>query len=198
MEKLILARHGESTYSARGLVNGDPAAGVGLTPRGEEEARTLGRSLADEQLDLCVVTALSRTRLTAELALAGRAVPIEEVPGLSDPCAGDFEGRHLDDYRVWAWSSGSREDAPGGGESRLAAVSRYAEAYHALLERPEPTILAVLHALPIAYALLALDGVPPAPRVDLKVEHARPHPLTADELRRALGILDAWRREPTW
>jgi broad specificity phosphatase PhoE len=198
VEKLILVRHGESTYSACGLVNGDPAAGVGLTPRGQEEARALGRSLAGEPLDLCVVTALPRTRLTAELALAGRAVPVEEVPELSDPRAGSFEGRHLDDYRVWAWSSGSGEDAPGGGESRLAAVDRYAGAYRALLERPESAILAVLHALPIAYVLLALDGVPPAPRVDLKVEHARPHPVDAAELGRALGVLDAWRWEPTW
>jgi probable phosphoglycerate mutase len=179
-------------------VNGDPAAGVGLTPRGEEEARTLGRALADEPLDLCVVTSLPRTRSTADLALAGRTVPVEVVPELSDPLAGSFEGRHLDNYRAWAWTTGSREDPPGGGESRLAAVNRYAAAYRSLLDRRERTILAVVHALPIAYVLLGLDGVPPAPRMDLRIEHARPYPLTADELRRALDVLDTWCREPTW
>jgi broad specificity phosphatase PhoE len=198
MERLILARHGESTYSARGLVNGDPALDVGLTIRGEEEARALGRALAGEPLEVCVVTALPRTRATAELALAGRDVPIEVVPELSDPQAGRFEGGGLAEYRTWAWSHGSRDEPPGGGESRRTIVARYADAYHALVERPEPTILAVLHALPIAYVLLALDGVPPPPRVDVRVEHARPHPLTAAELRRALGVLDAWCEEPTW
>lgn len=198
MERLILARHGESAYSALGLVNGDPAAGVGLTPRGEEEACALGRELAAEPLDLCVVTALPRTRATAERALAGRSVEIVEMPDLGDPRAGAFEGQPLDEYRRWAWSSGSAEEAPGGGESRWAAVGRYARAYHGLLERSERTILAVIHALPIAYLLLARTGVPPEPRVDLQVAHARPYPFTVDELQSALAVLDAWVAEPTW
>jgi 2,3-bisphosphoglycerate-dependent phosphoglycerate mutase len=198
MERLILARHGESTYSARGLVNGDPAAAVGLTARGEEEARALGRALADEPLELCVVTALPRTRATAEAALGSRAVPIEEVSGLGDPRAGSFEGLGLEAYRAWAWSSGSRAEAPGGGESRLDVIGRYVLAYRRLLERSEGTILAVVHALPIAYVLLALDGAPPAPRVDLRIEHAQPFPVTDEGLRRALDVLEAWHAEPTW
>jgi len=198
VETLILARHGESAYSARGLVNGDPAGAVGLTPRGEDEARALGRALADERIDLCLVTPLPRTRATAELALAGRDVPVEEVPELADPVAGSFEGKHLDEYRAWAWSTGSGEDAPGGGESRLAVVARYATAYRALLDRPERTVLAVVHALPIAYVLRALDGAAPAARMDVKVVHAHPYRLGADELRRALAVLDAWVEAPTW
>ena len=42
MQLLILARHGESEYSARGLLNGDPTVGVALTETGEAQARTLG------------------------------------------------------------------------------------------------------------------------------------------------------------
>lgn len=198
MELLIAARHGESEYSARGLVNGDPAAGVGLTARGEGEARALGRALADEPLELCVATPLPRTQATAELALAGRDVPVEVERRLADPRAGRFEGLHLDEYRVWAWAAGSREPAPGGGESRLAVVDRYAEGWRSLLERPEATILAVAHALPIAYLLLALEGTPPRARVGLRVEHARPYRFGAGELAAALAVLDAWRAEPTW
>ena len=198
MEELILARHGESTYSARGLVNGDPAVAVGLTRCGKEQARGLGRALAGEPLDLCVVTAFPRTRLTAELALAGHDVPIDEAPELGDPRAGRFEGLPLDDYRAWAWVSGSDEEASGGGESRLAIVRRYVGAYGSLLERRERTILAVVHALPIAYLLQALDGLAPAPSVAIRVEHARPYRLGAEELRRALSVLDAWLEAPTW
>jgi broad specificity phosphatase PhoE len=198
VETLILARHGESAYSAEGLVNGDPAVAVGLTPRGEEQARALGLALLDDPLDLCVVTPLLRTRATAELALEGRDVPIEEAVELADPRAGSFEGKHLDEYRAWAWSAGSREDAPGGGESRVAAIGRYARAYRALLGRSELTILAVVHALPIAYLLRALDGNDPAARMDFKVEHADPYRLGADDLRRALAVLDAWVEAPAW
>lgn len=198
MKRLILARHGESAYSLRGLLNGDPNVAVGLTPRGEEEARELGRRLRGEPLDLAVHSGFPRTRATLELALAGRELPVLEEPRLADPRAGDFEGKTLDEYRGWAWTAGSRDDAPGGGENRLSIVQRYAGAYRDLLERPEGTILAVIHALPIAYLLLARDGEPPRPRVDLKVEHARPYPFAADELDRALDVLDAWCESPTW
>jgi broad specificity phosphatase PhoE len=198
MERLILARHGESEYSLRGLLNGDPDAGVGLTELGEEEARGLGRELVGEPLDLAVHTGFPRTRATLELALAGRDVPIVEERRLADPRAGSFEGLSLDEYRAWAWNESSRAEAPGGGESRLAIVSRYAAAYRTLLERPERTILAVLHALPIAYLLLARDGEPPRPRVDLRVEHARPYPFAKEELERSLSVLEGWCAAPTW
>src|SRR5438874_13737614 len=139
MERLILARHGESEYSLRGLLNGEPTAGVGLTDRGRKEARRLGLALAAEPLELAVHTGFPRTRATLELALAGREVPVLEEPRLADPRAGSFEGLTLDEYRAWAWNAGSRVEAPGGGESRLSVVRRYAEAYRALLERPERT-----------------------------------------------------------
>jgi broad specificity phosphatase PhoE len=198
MERLILARHGESEYSLRGRLNGDPAASVGLTERGAEEARLLGVELAGEPLDLAVHTGFLRTRATLGLVLAGREVTVLEEPRLGDPRAGDFEGLTLDEYRAWAWNAGSGAEAPGGGESRLAVVQRYAAAYRELLERPVDTILAVTHALPIAYLLLAREGAPPRPRVDLHVEHARPYRFTVDEAKTAVGVLEAWCSSPTW
>jgi broad specificity phosphatase PhoE len=198
MQTLILARHGESAYSARGLVNGDPDVDVGLTEAGEEQARALGRALRATPLDLCVTSGLARTQRTAELALAGRHVPLERRTDLNDPRAGRFEGGTLEDYRGWAWSTGSGEPAPGGGESRLAVVSRCARAYRALLERPEQTVLAVLHALPIAYLLGALDGAPPAARMDRPVEYARALPVEAAALDDAVAVLEAWCASPTW
>lgn len=198
MERLILVRHGESEYSAHGLVNGDASIEVGLTPLGVEQARRLGEQLRNERIDLCVISALVRTRATAELALADRAVPTEAWPELNDPAAGSFEGEHLDEYRKWAWTRPSQEDAPGGGESRLAVVRRYVRAYRRLLSRPEPAILAVLHALPIAYVLRALDGLAPAARMDHPIEHAHPYRFDAHEIERALLVLEGWVAAPTW
>jgi broad specificity phosphatase PhoE len=198
VERLILARHGESDYSARGLVNCDASVRVRLTEVGEEQARALGRELAADPLDLCVTSTLERTRATAELALLGRDVPVDSCDGLNDPRAGRFEGLPLDEYRTWAWAAGSRAAAPGGGESRLEAVSRYRRAYAALLERPEATVLAVAHALPIAYILSALEGRPPAPRMDRTVAYAHPYRLAASDLRRALSVLEAWCAAPSW
>ena len=97
---------------------------------------------------------------------------------MNDPRAGAFEGGRLDEYRDWAWAAGSSEPVPGGGESRLEVVTRCAAAYRALLDRPEASILAVVHALPIAYLLAALEGEPPAARMDRPVEYAVAHPST--------------------
>ncbi|MHB8470498.1 MAG: histidine phosphatase family protein, partial [Gaiellaceae bacterium] len=181
-----------------GLLNGDAGADVDLTEAGVEQARALGRALAAEALELCVVTELVRTRRTAAEALAGRAVPLEVWPELNDPRAGSFEGLHLDAYRAWAWSASSSEDAPGGGESRAAAVARYASAYRALLARREDAILAVVHALPIAYVLAALAGEAPAARMDRPVPYAEPFVLDAAALAASVDVLEAWCAAPTW
>ena len=198
MRELILARHGESDYSARGLLNGDPSVAVGLTGAGEAQARALAAALGRTRIDLCVTTELPRTRRTAELALAGRDVPVEVWSDLNDPRAGSFEGLHLDDYRGWAWSAGSAEAAPGGGESRLDIVCRYVRAYGALLERSESTILAVLHALPIAYLLGALDGVAPAARMNRPVEYAHAYRVAGEALRDAVVVMQEWCAAPSW
>lgn len=198
MQTLILARHGESEYSARGLLNGDPSVAVGLTEAGEAQARELGAALRETRIDLCVTTEFGRTRRTAELVLAGREVPLEIWPELNDPHAGSYEGLPIDDYLVWAGAAGSAEPVPGGGQSRQAVVTRCARAYRALLERPEPTILVVLHALPLAYLLGALDGTAPAPRMHRPVGYADAHSVDAGALGDAVELLEAWCAAPGW
>jgi broad specificity phosphatase PhoE len=193
VELAILARHGESVFSARGLVNGDVAVACPLTPTGEEEARRLGEALAGESIDLCVTSEFERTRQTADLALAGRDVPRLVVPGLNDPRYGGFEGGPLADYRAWAHSHGSG-DAPPGGESRSELVERYARGFRTVLERPEEKVLVVAHSLPIAYVLAG--GVPG--RVVPLVEHATAYRLPAVEVQAAVERLEAWSAAPTW
>lgn len=198
IERAILARHGESEFSARGLVNGDVETACPLTERGVEQARHLGAELAREPIDVCLTTAFERTRRTAELALAGREVPFMVVPELNDPRYGAYEGGSLEEYRTWAHANSSATEPPGGGECRQAIARRYVDGFRTLLERPERTILVVAHALPIAYVLMALEGRDPAARIDVVVEHAHPYRLSASELRTAVERIDAWCAAPTW
>jgi broad specificity phosphatase PhoE len=194
---VILARHGESVFSAELRMNGDIRLACPLTPRGEEEARALGAALAGDEVALCVTSEFERTRQTADLALAGRDVPRLVLPELNDPRYGAFEGRTIDEYRAWADGVSSGDDAPGGGESRQAIVSRYVRGFRSILERDEPAILVVAHSLPIAYLLAARDGNPPGRRVPL-VEHAHPYRFDAETLERSLGVLEAWLAAPAW
>jgi probable phosphoglycerate mutase len=197
VESVILARHGESEYSVRAALNGDPAVACGLTEAGEEQARALGEELAGTDIDLCITSAFERVRRTADLALAGRDVPRIVVAELGDPDYGPFEGASLEEYRGWATSAPSSAAPDGGGESRLAIVGRYVRAFRSVLGRPESAVLVVAHSLPLAYILGALAGDVPAARVPL-VEYARAYRLTADELGGAVSLLEEWCASPTW
>jgi probable phosphoglycerate mutase len=197
MQTAILARHGESDMNVRDALSSDAGTAVGLSATGEEQARRLGEELAGEPIDLCVTSALARTRRTAELALAGRDVPIEAWPELNDPRYGAFEGGPFQAYREWAWAHGSTDEPPGGGEGRQAIVARYASALRQLLARDELTILVVIHSLPIAYVLGAVDGADPTRRMGM-IDYAWPFRVDADALERAVDRLEEWCAAPSW
>ena len=197
VETLILARHGESELSLRGLTNGDPTRACGLTDAGREQALRLGELLAAEPLDLCVTTAFARTEETAELALARRNVPRLVVPELNDIRFGEYEALSFADYLAWARSAAPTEEPPGGGESRARVVDRYVRGFRTVLARPERLILAVLHGLPIRCVLNALAGRPPQPVLD-QVSSAEAVRVSAAELEEALAALAEWTAAPVW
>lgn len=197
MQYAILARHAESDLSLADLTNGDPHVAVGLTPTGREQARRLGELLAHDALDFCVVSEFQRVGETAELALAGRDVPMLVLPDLNDIRFGEFEGRALADYRAWARANGPAQPAPGGGDSRADTVKRYARAYRTILQRPERQILVVAHGLPIRYVLDAAAGRDPAPAVE-PVPYAEPLRITSEELAAAAERLERWAEQPAW
>ena len=122
MESVILARHGESVFSARQLVNGDVGVSGPLTERGEEEARALGRAIADDSIDLCVTSEFERTRQTADLALEGRHVPRLVVPDLNDPRYGRFEGGALDAEDVAWFRAACGLRVPAAGNNLLTLL----------------------------------------------------------------------------
>jgi broad specificity phosphatase PhoE len=197
MDEVILARHGESELSVAGTVNGDPAVACALTETGVEQARRLAERLADVEIDLCLTSEFERVRQTADLALAGRDVPRLVLPELNDVRFGSFEGGTLADYREWAAANEPTVEAPGGGESRVATVLRYALGYRKILARPEQTILVVAHGLPIRYVLNALDRISPMPLVE-QVAYAEPYRLSSSELEAAVSLLETWAERPLW
>ena len=197
MESAILVRHGESVFSARGLATGRVDVRCPLSERGVEQARALADELAGEEIGLCATSELERARQTADIALAGRAVPRIVLPELNDPLYGAYESGPLDAYLAWAVANDSAAVPPGDGEPRQAIVARYAAGFRTILERPERVILVVTHSLPIAYVLMARSGRDPAPRVPL-VEYAKTHAVSAAEVERAVARLEAWCAAPTW
>lgn len=184
MRLFVLARHGQSELNVTQRVNGDPSVRVALTSLGKTEAVRLGAELTAVALDLCVHTRFGRTRQTAEIALAGRNVPLEVEPLLDDIYVGDLEGKTIDDYRAWKRAH-TRADTFPGGESLDDAARRYARAYERLLARPEQQILVVSHEIPIRYAVNAASGSDELDRPVHDVANCVPYLFDEEGLERA-------------
>jgi broad specificity phosphatase PhoE len=197
MERALLVRHGESVLGARGLATAKADVRCPLSERGAAQAHALAEEISGEDIDLCVTSELERTRQTADIALAQRSVPRIVLAELNDPMYGSYEGGPLDAYLEWAHAHDSAAEPPGGGERRQAIVARYAAGFRRILDRPERGILVVAHSLPIAYVLMALAGLDPAPRVPL-VEYAKIHAVSDGELTGAITRLEAWCAAPSW
>jgi broad specificity phosphatase PhoE len=151
MERLILARHAESVFNVRGVLNGDPSIPGGLTEEGRAQARRLGERLANERIDLCVTTEFERTRETADVALAGRDVPRVIVAELNDPPAGDLELRPYAELARWREVNGPDVPIPGLERTGRDYFETVVRAFRLLVERPERTILAILHGYVVTW-----------------------------------------------
>ena len=185
MRLIVLARHGRSLSNVDGVVNGDPTLDRGLSPEGTAQALALARQLAAVEIDAVVVSRFPRARTTAELAVQGRPVALAVDPDLDDIRIGELEGRTLDDYR--AWKHAHRRDEPfPGGESLDDAARRYADAFERLEGRPERTILAVCHEIPIRYAVNAAAGSDELDAPLHDVENATPYLFDEAVLLRAI------------
>jgi probable phosphoglycerate mutase len=194
VKTLILTRHGHAASNVADTVSGVPP-GEGLSKLGGQEGLGLRERLAGERIDLGVASELRRTQETLALALDGRDVPYVVLPTLNEIDFGSYEGGPLLAYREWAWSTPADVEGPGGAESRTSVATRVAGALRWLVERPEETILAVAHALPVRYVLDGAEGRPPPARIGT-IGHGEPHWISREEAERAAATLRAWLDEP--
>jgi len=129
--RLVLARHGETEWSASGKHTG--TTDVPLTDKGREQARRLGERLGGREFALVLTSPLSRAMDTCEIAGLGDRAQIE--PDLHEPDYGDYEGLTTDQIREQrpAWSVW-RDGSPGGeipdqaGERADRVIARALEA----------------------------------------------------------------------
>ena len=188
---LYVVRHAETVLGARGVVNGDPTVPNGLTERGTQQARDLAGRLADHPFEACVTTDFPRTKESAAVILEGRNVERIVVADLNDPRQGKFEGQPFEFYAEWMDSTGMTDRIPGGGESQLDAVTRYARGWRTVCGI-DGDVLVVAHAFPISVALELHDGEPPMLRRNYErdPEFAELNVLDKDRLLRGVTLLD--------
>ncbi len=173
---IVLVRHGETTYNAAGLLNGDPSVAVPLTDAGIAQMRALRPVLEAIPWATVVVTPFGRTRQSLDELLPGREAAVDA--DLGDIDLGVFESQPRLGYRTWRLTHGV-DEAPAGGESRRAAVARYARGLRRLAEETALPALVITHDQPIRYLLNVLAGHDAVLGPALPVPNATPYPFTA-------------------
>lgn len=164
--RLILVRHGETTFNHEGRWQGsgsDPP----LNDRGRLQAQELARQLAGRRLAALYTSPQRRARETA--IILGSQVGLEPhiVAALHELAHGEWEGktqaevlaRWPDAYR--AYESAPLETPRPGGESYADLAERLWPALEALAARHRGhEILAVTHGGPIRLVLSRVLGRP--------------------------------------
>ena len=165
MGTLLIVRHGETEWNAEGRIQGH--TDIGLSERGEEQARSLGQRLADRQIDVAYSSDLKRTSETANLALDGRDITLNETPRLREYHKGIFEGMTLPEIQEKfpaeypKYLEKDLSYAPEGGETtrdvsiRMASIFDEIKANHL-----DETVLVVSHGGVLRAAMVSLLGMP--------------------------------------
>ena len=138
--RLLLARHGESTWNAERRFQG--STDIALSARGRAQAGALARGLRGYRVRAAYVSPFRRALETAELALKGTGVPLMVLDELRELSLGQWEGCTVDEIRAQdgdpyvAWLRAPHDCPPPGGEplpvvsERVrAAIDRIAAAH---------------------------------------------------------------------
>lgn len=94
MGKLILVRHGESEWNAKGLWTG--WTDIPLSEKGKKEAVAVAEAIHSIHIDICYTSTLIRARetLTIILHFLGKNPPIVENKALNERNYGDYTGKN--------------------------------------------------------------------------------------------------------
>lgn len=90
MVRIILIRHGETTWNIEGRYQGQED--TPLSPRGLEQGRLLAQGLKDVPLDICISSPLQRSYQTCKFCADLHKLPVATDARLTEINHGDWEG----------------------------------------------------------------------------------------------------------
>ena len=161
----MIVRHGETEWNARGRIQGH--TDIGLSEKGAEQARSLGRRLSGLNIDVAYSSDLKRTSETAKLALGERDVALNETPLLREYHKGEFEGMTLSEIKSQFPGEYPRylkkdlDYAPKGGESTRVVSERMSKIINEIKsDHLDETVLVVSHGGVLRAAMVSLLGMP--------------------------------------
>jgi probable phosphoglycerate mutase len=168
MTRLLLVRHGESTWNASGRWQG--WADAPLSDLGRRQAEAAGRSLG--AVDAIACSDLGRARSTADILAEAIGVgPVEVVPGLRERNVGDWTGLTRPEIEAgWPGALARAQTATTvapGGEDNAALMARVVPALlDVAAEHADGEVLVVSHGGVIRVLVRHLGGEPwPVPNL---------------------------------
>jgi 2,3-bisphosphoglycerate-dependent phosphoglycerate mutase len=192
--RLLLARHGETTWNADDRFMGQ--TDIGLSEAGERQAARLALRLAREPVGAAYASTLERAWRTAEIALAGRGLPVTRDSAWSEAAYGEWEGFSwkevidLDPALVARRRADLANVAPPGGETFLQLQGRLVEAVERLRQHHDgSTVLVVAHGGPLRVLAAWCMGLGPQEQGRFVIANAG---LSAIELEQHGVVLEFW------
>ncbi len=169
----VFVRHGEARANVEGRVNSLPDRPNDLTERGREQARTCAVLLGEVPFDEAYCSAFPRARQTAELALAGRPVPLLTDPRINETGAFAFDGEPCA-----AWHAALVPDrfraTPPGCEPFGPFKARLVDFLRGCWATPARRIAVFSHEEPIQVMLGVLEGLSDAAARARPIPHCQP------------------------
>ncbi|MBT2390669.1 histidine phosphatase family protein [Streptomyces sp. ISL-1] len=147
-----ILRHGQTNYSRRYLVNGDPSKPIQLTEEGRQSLSRGWSTLPLHTVRTWLTSEFPRAQQTASLLMGVPAAELAIDPRLNELDYGHFEGSPFLEYAVWLDGDGADKRPPGGTESQRDGIRRMLKGLLAALEHPGPRVL-VGHGLLVSVLL---------------------------------------------
>ncbi len=165
MVRIILVRHGETTWNTEGRYQGQED--TPLSPRGLAQGRAAAEALKDTPIDAAVSSPLSRALTTCRFIADLHDISVKTDERLTEISHGSWEGRYADDiearypkeFHLWH-THPDRVQMPGG-ENLEDVRKRAHEALEDIATRHEgKTVLIAAHDAVNKVLLCDILGLP--------------------------------------
>jgi broad specificity phosphatase PhoE len=192
--RLLLARHGETTWNADDRFMGQ--TDIGLSAVGEQQSERLRQRLVSESFDAAYASMLKRAWRTAEIAVAGRNLTVGRDAAWNEVSYGEWEG--------FSWKEVIDRDpdlvarrradlanvAPPGGETFAQLQHRLVQAIETMrLRHDGSTVLLVAHGGPLRVLAAWCMGLGPEEQGRFVIANGG---LSAIEFGAQGAILEFW------
>lgn len=178
--EIVIARHGETVYNIRGLVNSSPAVHCPLTQRGQIQAIELGNHLRSQghHFDAIFTSRLPRTVETLQYAYPFAEYSTNKL--LDEVHTGICESQSHEIFRQILNGSVTRK--PSGGESFLDVCARFRDFWGALKKSRYKKVLVIGHADTVRAAHVVIDEMDPQiAKFNFTVSNCYPYKLIEEE-----------------